>query len=135
MGTKKIAIIDDEPDIVTYLASALQDNGFEVCSACNATDGLKIIRSQRPDLVCLDVLMPEETGFSLYRRIREDASLKGMRVLIISGLNLKQEMPRFLSGKNGNGDGVPPDGYIEKPIDLPLFLETIQRLTARQKHE
>jgi CheY-like chemotaxis protein len=135
MGTAKIAIIDDEPDIVTYLTSALQDNGFEVCSAGSATEGFDLIRSQRPDLVCLDVLMPEETGFSLYRRLREDASLMKMRVVIISGLNLKQEMPRILSGRNGDAAALPPDGYIEKPIDLPLFIETIQRLTAKKKQD
>ncbi|RJP24424.1 MAG: response regulator [Candidatus Abyssobacteria bacterium SURF_5] len=130
MAGKKIAIIDDEPDVVIYLTSALQDNGFEVCSAPNATEGFALIRSQRPDLVCLDILMPEETGFSLYRKIRDDSSLKDMRVVIISGLNIKQEMPRILSGRNGDAAAVEPDFFIEKPIDLPLFIHTVRRLTG-----
>jgi len=135
MAKKKIAIIDDEPDIVTYLTSALQDNGFDVCSACSVTDGFKLINTQHPDLVCLDILMPEETGFSLYRRLKEDSSLKDIRVVIISGLNLKQDMPRIL-GKNGDTDAlIPPDGYIEKPVDLPLFLETVQRLTDEKERQ
>lgn len=125
MGNKKIAIIDDERDIVFYLASALQDSGFEVCSATNANEGLELIRSQRPDLVCLDILMPEETGFSLYRKIKEDRTLNDVRVLIISGLNMEQEM-----GRLGTGATFKPDGYIEKPIDLPSFMDMIQELTA-----
>ncbi len=125
MGNKKIAIIDDEPDIVFYLASALQDSGFDVCSATNANDGFELIRSQRPDLVCLDILMPEETGCSLYRKIKEDRTLNDVRVLIISGLNMEQEMSRL-----GPGATSEPDGYIEKPIDLPSFMDMIQELTA-----
>ncbi|MBI5117053.1 response regulator [Candidatus Poribacteria bacterium] len=123
MKTKKIAIIDDEPDIVFYLASALQDNGFEVCTATNAHEGLELIRSQRPDLVCLDILMPEQTGFSLYRKIKEDKSLKGVRILIISALSMEQEMARI-------GSALKPDGYIEKPVDISLFITTVQRLAA-----
>jgi two-component system alkaline phosphatase synthesis response regulator PhoP len=123
MEKKRIAIIDDEPDIVIYLTSALQDHGFDVCSATNATEGLALIRSLRPDLVCLDILMPEETGYSLYRKIKGDESLKGIRVLIISGLNIEQEMMRI-------GSALRPDGYIEKPVDIPLLIKTVQELAA-----
>lgn len=125
MENKKIVIIDDEPDIVLYLASALQDSGFEVCTASNANEGLELIRSQHPDLVCLDILMPEETGCSLYRKIKEDRTLNDVRVLIISGLNMEQEL-----GRLGAGATFEPDGYIEKPIDLPSFMDMIQDLTA-----
>lgn len=131
MRNKKIAIIDDEPDIVFYLASALQDSGFEVCSATNANEGLELIRCQRPDLVCLDILMPEETGCSLYRKIKEDRTLNDVRVLIISGLNMEQEIGRLGAGtREGSGAMPEPDGYIEKPIDLPSLMETIQELIA-----
>lgn len=133
MEKKKIAIVDDEPDIVVYLTSALQDNGFEVYSATNATEGLEMIHAQCPDLVCLDILMPEETGFSLYRKIKENPSLAGTRVLIITGLNIKQEMPRILKQNGDFGAGFEPDGYIEKPIDLPLFIDTIQRLVGQEE--
>jgi CheY-like chemotaxis protein len=124
---KKIAIIDDEQDIVTYLSSVLQDNGFEVCSATNANDGFDLVRTQRPDLVCLDILMPEETGCSLYKRIKDDKTLKGIPVLIISGLNVQQELGRLFGS---NGDRREPDGYIEKPIDLAVLIDAIQRLTS-----
>ncbi len=126
MKKKRIAIIDDEIDIVIYLTSALQDNGFDVCSATNATEGLQMIRSQHPDLVCLDILMPEETGYSLYRKIKGDRSLKDTRVLIISGLNIEQEMSRV-------GSVNKPDGYVEKPIDLSSFLKKVQELTPEAR--
>lgn len=127
MRKKRIAIIDDEIDIVIYLTSALQDNGFDVCSATNATEGLEIIRSQRPDLVCLDILMPEEIGYSLYRKIKRDKSLEDTRVLIISGLNIEQEISRV-------GSLIEPDGYVEKPIDISSFIKKIQELTPEARH-
>ncbi len=126
MRKKRIAIIDDEMDIVIYLTSALQDNGFDVCSATNATEGLQMIRSQRPDLVCLDILMPEETGYSLYRKIKSDKSLEGTPIIIISGLNIEQELSRV-------GSAIKPDGYVEKPIDLSLFIKKIQELTPEAR--
>jgi DNA-binding response OmpR family regulator len=131
MRTRKVAIIDDEPDIVTYLTSALQDNGFDVVSATNAYDGFEIIRAERPDLVCLDILMPEETGFSLYRRIKEDTILKGTRVLIISALSMENEMIPVRQAKTSDSPvSLKPDGFIEKPIDLALFISTVQELAA-----
>lgn len=130
MKPKKIAIIDDEPDIVTYLSSALQDEGFEVCSASNANDGFELVRSQKPHLVCLDILMPEETGCSLYRRLKNDRSLEAIPILIISGLNLDKEMAKLLGD---NGETPVPNGYIEKPIDLPHFLDTVKHLTMREE--
>lgn len=130
MKTKKIAIIDDEQDIVTYLTSALQDTGFEVCSATNANDGFELIRKHHPDLICIDILMPEETGASLYRRIKSDNALKSIPVVVVSGLSMEKEMKR-LGGNGKNSEArFEPDGYIEKPIDLPAFLETVQKLTA-----
>ncbi|GAB4351728.1 MAG: hypothetical protein Kow0099_35870 [Candidatus Abyssubacteria bacterium] len=124
---KKIAIIDDEQDIVTYLSSVLQDNGFEVCTATNANDGFELVRTQHPDLVCLDILMPEETGCSLFRRIKDDKTLQGIPVLIITGLNVQQDLSRLFGN---NGDRREPDGYIEKPIDLQALISAIQRLTS-----
>jgi CheY-like chemotaxis protein len=117
-GKAKVAVIDDEVDVVTYLIWALRDNGFDVCSASNARDGLELLRSERPDLVCMDILMPRETGYSLYRKMKEDESLKKIPVLVITGMNVM----------NAPDNGLEPDGYIEKPVDVPLFIETVKEL-------
>jgi CheY-like chemotaxis protein len=128
MEKMKVAVIDDERDVVTYLIWALQDNGFDVCSATNANDGLEIIRSERPDLVCIDILMPRETGYSLYRKIREEDSLKDLPVIVITGLNMAHEDIQTVIGGNGADGDWKPDGYIEKPIKVPQFIEMVRKL-------
>ena len=132
MGTPKVVVIDDEQDVVTYLMSVLQDMGFDACAATTANEGLELIRKERPDVICLDILMPKETGASLYRKVKEDPELKDIPIVIISGLNIQTEMPR-LFGENGGkdiADELKPDAYIEKPVNVPVFLETIRALTA-----
>ena len=129
MEKPKVAVIDDEMDVVTYLIWALEDNGYNVCSASNASDGLELIRSEQPDLVCIDILMPKETGYSLYRKIREDESLKDIPVLIITGMNIERDNARFVVGAQPDVD-LKPDGYIEKPIDIPQFVKTIKKLVG-----
>ena len=69
---KKIMVVDDEPDIITYLTTLLEENGYETESAKDGVDGLKKIRESRPDLVCLDILMPEKSGIGLYRELKKD---------------------------------------------------------------
>lgn len=130
MGKTKIAVIDDERDVVTYLISALQDNGFEVCSASNANDGFNLIRSEQPDLICIDILMPKETGYSLYRRIQEDESLKDIPVVIITGMNIQHENIRSGPGNTDPEGDFKPDGYIEKPVNISQFITTIKKLVS-----
>ena len=130
MRKTKIAVIDDERDVVTYLVWALQDNGFDVCSATNANDGIEMIRSERPDLVCIDILMPRETGYSLCRKIKEDESLNGIPVLIITGMSIQNETTRTDLGGPGSDGDLKPDGYIEKPVDISKFITTIRKLVG-----
>jgi DNA-binding response OmpR family regulator len=121
---KRVVIVDDEEDVVLYLASILSDNGFDVRTASNGRDGLKAIRESKPHLICLDILMPGETGVSLYRKIREDKALEAIPVLIISGINYYDSVD---SEGNGARDGVkPPDGFMEKPVKPEQFLGTVR---------
>ncbi len=69
MDQRKVVLVDDEEDIALYLQTALEDGGYVALTASNVPDGLELIRKERPDLVCLDILMPRESGFSLYQKI------------------------------------------------------------------
>ena len=121
---KRVVIIDDEPDVLDYLSTALTNSGFEVFSASNSLEGLKMIKEHRPDLVCLDILMPGKTGISIFKEIKLDDEFKNIPVLIISGLN-KDE----LFNEKEYKELEPPEGYIEKPIDLDNFIEETRRIT------
>jgi two-component system, OmpR family, phosphate regulon response regulator PhoB len=132
METKKIMVIDDEPDVVTFLTTLLEENGYETRSACNGVEGLEKIRRERPDLICLDLLMPEKTGIILYREIRKDDDLKDIPVIMITGFAAPEfpliDFKRFITKRSI----PPPEVFMEKPIDRQALLNAIQEtLTAR----
>ena len=117
-------VVEDEADVARYLAAALEDAGYEVHAAASAEEGWRLVRALRPGLVCLDLVMPGRTGLSLYREIREDPSLGGIPVVVVSGV-----LPADVAEKLGLGDALPPpDGFVEKPVDLARLIETVERL-------
>lgn len=123
---KKILIIDDEPDVLTFIGTLLRKNGYDVIEACDGVEGMKKVIDERPDLVCLDLLMPEKTGIKMYHEMRKDQELKKVPVIMVTG---------FMAPKVGHMDfkkfiherSIPaPQGYIEKPIDKDKFLTAIK---------
>jgi CheY-like chemotaxis protein len=121
---KKVVIVDDEEDVVMYLSDLLGDNGYDVSSASDAREGLQLIKDRKPDLVCVDILMPVETGFSLYRKIRTDPDTRGIPVIIISGMSYSDQEAG--EHETCNGDIPPPDHYMEKPVKPGPFLEVVR---------
>jgi CheY-like chemotaxis protein len=131
MPRKRILVVDDEPDVLTYLGLALKDNGYEPLVAGNASDGLSLARSERPDLVCLDVVLPGQSGISFYRALREEPELAGIPIVIVTGLTMvaHENGTLYVEGKPGIRISG-PEGVIEKPVDLVQFLKTVKDLTA-----
>jgi CheY-like chemotaxis protein len=111
----KIQVIDDEPHIVKYLTTFFQDNGYETCSAPNGEEGLKVLLQQKPDLVTLDLQMPNETGTRFYRNLMKEKEFKATPVIVISGIP-----GRHLAVSK-------PVGVFEKPIDRDALLEVVKR--------
>ena len=73
MGEKKtILILDDEPHVVTYLSTLLEDHGYATVSASNGIEGMEKIKAKQPDLITLDITMPEQSGIRFYRDLREN---------------------------------------------------------------
>ena len=66
---KKILIIDDDPVIVKYLEAVFSDNGYETCSAGSTSEGLEVVRKEKPDLITLDIQMPDLDGFEVIEQI------------------------------------------------------------------
>ena len=84
--SKKILIIDDDPNIVDYLVTLFEDNDYSTTSAANAQEGLEIAKREIPDLITLDIEMPGDWGPRLYRKMVEDKKLKNIPIIVISGL-------------------------------------------------
>ena len=124
MMGKRVVIVDDERDIVEYLIVLLKDNGFEPYTAANSAEGLVLIKRLRPELICLDILMPGQSGISLFQEIKKDKDLAKIPTIIISGLNLAKE----LGEKESALKDIKPDLYIEKPIAPSVFIEAVRKL-------
>lgn len=83
---KKILIIDDDPNIVTYLEDIFQDAGYTTCKANDGADALDVVKRERPALITLDLEMPKEWGPRFYRELMQEDGLSDIPVIVISGL-------------------------------------------------
>jgi CheY-like chemotaxis protein len=128
---KKILVLDDEPHVVTYLETLLSDHGYETASASNGREGMDKVRSEPPDLVCLDISMPEQSGIRFYRDLKDDPALSAIPVVVVTAVTGKGGDPEpfkhFISTRR---QVPPPDGFLSKPIDQQEFLDTIARLLS-----
>ena len=126
---KKILVVDDEPSVVVYLETLLQDNGYETVSAPDGRIGLETLKSERPDLVTLDISMPEKSGIRFYRDVKEDPELAKIPVVIVTAVTGEAGDPepfkKFISTRRQ----VPsPEGFIAKPIEQEELLAAIRKL-------
>ncbi len=84
--TKKIMIVDDDPVIVKYLENIFKNSGYKTCVARDGSEGINIVKKENPDLITLDLEMPEEWGPRFYRKLSKEKSFKNIPVIVISGL-------------------------------------------------
>lgn len=124
---KKILVIDDEPDMVTFLCTLLEDNGYETVTAVDGDDGLAKCKSERPDLVSLDLLMPNKTGIKMYRELRKDSEISNIPVVMVTGFG-KDDVPSMDFKKWIQERAIrAPEAYIEKPVDTGVLLEAVKK--------
>lgn len=118
---RKILVIDDEPDVVSYLSAFLEDEGFEVFAAGNGPDGLRLAREQAPDLITLDITMPGMSGIEVLTTLRRNDQLNCIPVVIITGVTSFDKLTDYR-------DVRAPEGFMSKPIDLVQLLSTIESI-------
>ena len=123
---KKILVIDDEPDMVTFLSTLLEDNGYQVITAVDGVEGLDKTKAERPDLISLDLLMPNKTGIKMYRELRKDQDVGGIPVVMVTGFG-KDDVPSMDFKEWIKQRAIkPPEAYIEKPVDNNMFLNAVK---------
>ena len=128
---KKILVVDDEPDVVAYLEMLLKDHGYETVSAGNGEEGLEQLRSQKPDLVTLDISMPRTSGVRFYKEVKSDPDLASVPIVIVTAVTGYAGDPygymKFISSRS---NVPPPEGFFPKPIDKEEFLAAIRKLLS-----
>jgi len=122
---KKILIVDDEQDILTYLSTLLEDNGYATALAKDGEEALKQVEAVGPDLITLDVSMPEKSGIKLYREVKANDRWKQIPIIIVTGVS--EDFKKFISTRRHI---PPPEGYLSKPINAEEILALIKKLTV-----
>lgn len=119
-------IIDDEPDIVEALKMRLEIPGYEVISAGDGLAGLEKVRSENPDIILLDVMLPKLDGFKVCRMIKFDERFKDIPIIMLTA--------KAADIDKTTGGEVGADCYLTKPFDPTKLLDLIaQKLEKKKK--
>jgi CheY-like chemotaxis protein len=121
LAGRTVLVVDDEPDALLYYASVLEDNGARVLQAPDGETAIALARSEKLDLVTLDLSMPGMDGGAVFETIRRDPELAALRVCIITG---KPELRRLIYDR----PVPPPEGYLDKPVDEETLLFHVRRI-------
>ncbi len=119
-NSKKILVVEDDADIRKMLSMRLEIDGYEVIEAEDGEQGLDKIKSDKPNLVILDLILPKMNGFEVCRMVRFDDENKNIPIIVLSALSDQNEREKATES------GV--DAYFIKPFDLGLLLSKIKSL-------
>ncbi len=117
--TDRILVVDDIADNSFLLQTILEQEGYQVEIADNGRGALKKVNSNPPDLILLDIMMPEMNGFEVTRSIRQNLALPYIPILLITG---------YTEPTAGDGYDVGADGLIHKPINFDILLDRIREI-------
>ncbi len=115
-----ILLVDDEEDILDLLQYNLEQEGFEVIRATGGLEALEKARAENPALIVLDIMMPGMDGIEVCRRLRRDAHLRTLPVIMLTAKTEEEEQVRGLD--------IGADIYIGKPVSVPVFISQVKAL-------
>ena len=122
MPSKTIMIVDDELNILVPLQFLMEQNGFRVVLAQSGRDALEALEKSKPNLILLDIMLPDLDGYEIFQMIRANPAWDGIKVI-------------FLTAKNRDGDiakglNLGVDAYVTKPFSNAELLATVNALTG-----
>jgi len=124
----KILCVDDDPDLLNINASILRSAGYEVLEATTGNECLNITREKQPDLILLDVMLPDINGVDICKQIKSDPEFPGTYILLISGVETSSEI-------QAKGLEAGADGYIARPISGKELLARVQAMIRLRDSE
>ena len=126
-STKMILCIEDEPEMIELIRLILGSGEFDIRGANGGKEGLEIIRKEHPDLVLLDVMMPEMDGWEVYQLIKADESIRNIPVIIVTAK--AQSIDKVLGLHIAK-----VDDYISKPFSPQELLTSVDNVLARKQN-
>ena len=126
---KKILVVDDDPDLVETTSMILKSKQYDVVVAYDGVEGLEKAKTEKPDLIVLDVMMPEKDGYTLCKELKADAALNAIPVLLLTAVVSHISTTRF---SHQMGMETEADDYMDKPVDPNELARRIELLLSRQ---
>ena len=123
MAKKKVLIVEDEESLLKLESILLTSKGYDVRGVSNGQEALDAIAEEKPDLVLLDIMLPEIDGFEVCQRVKDDPETRDIPVIMLTAKKSREDMAR--------GEKVGADWYITKPFKSVMVIETIQRFLAK----
>lgn len=118
MGKKRILVVDDESDIVEALRIMLEANNYEVLVAYDGLEALKKARQELPDLIILDLMLPQMNGYKVCRRLKYDLKYKHIPIIMLTVKSQLKDMEMGFASE--------ADDYVTKPFDPQDLLDRIK---------
>lgn len=119
---KKILIVDDEPNIVMTLEYTFKKSNYEVFIARDGQEALDILKTNYPDIIILDIMMPMVDGFATLEQIRKDDNLQHTKVMFLSAKNKESDIEKGLE--------LGADAYMTKPFSIKKVVEKVEELLS-----
>ena len=124
--TRRILCIEDEPEMIDLIRLILERKGFEVLGAVGGKDGLEAVRREKPDLVLLDLMMPDVDGWEVYRQMKADEELKDISVVVVTAK--AQSIDKVLGLHIAK-----VDDYVTKPFGPGDLQESVDRVLKKRE--
>jgi two-component system, OmpR family, alkaline phosphatase synthesis response regulator PhoP len=126
--TKKILIVDDDPDLVNAVTLILKSKKYEVAAAYDGNEGLAKAKTEKPDLIVLDVMMPDKDGYAVCRDLKADSALSKIPVLLLTAVASHVPTTRYTQQM---GMETEADDYLDKPVEPEVLVARIETLLAK----
>jgi DNA-binding response OmpR family regulator len=118
--TKRILIVDDEPNIVVSLEFLMKREGFEVAVATDGEAALKSVEEKKPDLVLLDIMLPKKNGFEVCQTIRSHPDWQGVKIVMLTAKGRDTEVAK--------GTALGADAYMTKPFSTKDLIAQVRQM-------
>lgn len=133
MGAKRILVVDDEQTVCLYLARLFQEHGYSVACARDGYEAADQVKQARPDLITLDLAMPNKSGVKFYREMKSTPALSCVPIVFVTAMSgaggNPRDAERFYAARY---QVPPPDGFVAKPIDPDEMIGLVNRLVSER---
>lgn len=120
MSGQKILVVDDSPTELKVISQALESGGYDVVTAKDGEEALKMVSKEPVDLIVLDVIMPKMNGFQVCRQIKSSDQYKGIKVILLTSKS--QDSDKFWGKKQG------ADLYMTKPFEIETLIKNVANM-------